>query len=63
VRADNPTALAAYKSEGFEIVGTARRHAKIDGRYIDKVLIEKWLGSSAGLTEDVLRRAGNKSGR
>ena len=43
VRADNPAALATYRAQGFEVIGTARRHAKIDGRYIDEVLIEKAL--------------------
>ena len=45
VRADNAGALAAYRARGFEIVGTARGHAKIDGRYIDEILIEKALAS------------------
>lgn len=44
VRADNPAALAAYTGQGFDVVGMARRHAKIDGRYIDEVIIEKTLG-------------------
>jgi RimJ/RimL family protein N-acetyltransferase len=43
VRADNPAALAAYRAQGFQVVGTAQRHAKIDGRYVDEVLIEKIL--------------------
>jgi L-amino acid N-acyltransferase YncA len=43
VRADNPAALATYRAHGFEVIGTARRHAKIDGRYIDEILIEKTL--------------------
>ena len=43
VRADNPAALATYLSQGFAVIGTARKHAKIDGRYIDEVLIEKAL--------------------
>ena len=43
VRADNPAALASYRAHGFEVIGTARRHAKIDGRYIDEILIEKAL--------------------
>jgi len=43
VRSDNPPALATYRAHGFEVVGTARRHAKIDGRYIDEILIEKAL--------------------
>ena len=43
VRADNPAAIAAYGARGFEIIGTARRHAKIDGRYVDEWLIERQL--------------------
>ena len=41
VRADNAAALATYRAHGFGVVGTARKHAKIDGRYIDEILIEK----------------------
>lgn len=43
VRADNAAALATYRAQGFEMIGTARRHAKIDGQYIDEILIEKRL--------------------
>ncbi len=43
VRADNPTALAAYLRQGFVIVGTAQKHARIDGRYVDEVMIERAL--------------------
>ena len=43
VRADNPAALAAYLHHGFVVIGTAQKHAKIDDRYIDEVLIEKSL--------------------
>lgn len=43
VRADNPAALAAYQAHGFEAIGAARRHARIDGRYIDEWLIERQL--------------------
>ena len=43
VRADNTTALATYQAHGFTIVGTARKQAKIDGRYIDEILIERAL--------------------
>ena len=43
VRADNEAGLRAYLGQGFRIVGTAERHAKIDGAYIDEVLIEKLL--------------------
>ena len=41
VRADNEAALHTYLCHGFRIVGAAERHAKIDGRYIDEVVIEK----------------------
>jgi L-amino acid N-acyltransferase YncA len=43
VRADNGAGLRAYLGQGFRIVGTAERHAKIDGRYIDEIVIEKLL--------------------
>ena len=43
VRADNPVALATYRAHGFSVVGSARRHAKIDGRYVDEILIERIL--------------------
>src|SRR2546427_6847095 len=41
VRADNPAALQTYLRQGFHIIGTAKRQAKIDGRYIDEIMIEK----------------------
>jgi RimJ/RimL family protein N-acetyltransferase len=37
----NEAALQTYLCHGFRIVGAAERHAKIDGRYIDEVVIEK----------------------
>ncbi|EKO3848676.1 GNAT family N-acetyltransferase [Vibrio harveyi] len=43
VREDNPNALATYLKHGFEVVGTAKKHAKINGQYINEVLIEKFL--------------------
>lgn len=43
VRADNPGALQVYLRQGFEVIGTARRHAKVQGRYIDEAMIEKIL--------------------
>lgn len=43
VRADNPAALQTYLSQGFHRVGTARRHAKVRGQYVDETLIEKFL--------------------
>ncbi len=43
VRDDNENALKTYLKQGFEIVGKAKKHAKINGQYIDEVLIEKFL--------------------
>ncbi len=43
VRGDNPGALQAYRKCGFRVVGTAVKHAKIGGRYIDEIVIEKFL--------------------
>ena len=43
VRADNPAALHTYKRHGFTVIGTAARQAKIAGRYVDEILIERWL--------------------
>jgi L-amino acid N-acyltransferase YncA len=43
VRADNHAGLGTYLRQGFRVVGTAERHAKIDGQYIDEVIIEKLL--------------------
>ena len=43
VRSDNKVALAVYLNHGFQIVGTAQRQAKIDGRFVDEIIIEKFL--------------------
>jgi L-amino acid N-acyltransferase YncA len=43
VRADNEAALQTYLRQGFRVVGKAERQAKIDGRYIDEIVIEKLL--------------------
>jgi L-amino acid N-acyltransferase YncA len=43
VRADNETSLAFHLSLGFRIVGTAQRQAKIGGRYVDEIVIERFL--------------------
>jgi RimJ/RimL family protein N-acetyltransferase len=43
VRSDNPGALMAYMKCGFRIVGTSMRQAKIGDRYVDEVIIEKFL--------------------
>jgi L-amino acid N-acyltransferase YncA len=46
VRADNTAGLQTYLRQGFRVVGTAERHAKIDGRYVDEILIERFLDSA-----------------
>ena len=43
VREDNAAGQAAYAKHGFCVVGTAARHAKIDGRYFDEVILERLL--------------------
>ena len=43
IRADNPMAVAFYRSQGFREVGTARKHALVRGRYVDEVLMETLL--------------------
>jgi ribosomal protein S18 acetylase RimI-like enzyme len=43
VRADNPAALATYVSQGFQIIGTAKRHAKVKGQYVDEFIVERLL--------------------
>jgi L-amino acid N-acyltransferase YncA len=45
VRADNEAGLHTYLSQGFRIVGTAEKQAKIDGKYIDEIVIEKSLST------------------
>ncbi len=43
IRADNAGALAFYQSQGFEIAGKLRKHALVQGGYVDEVLTEKFL--------------------
>lgn len=43
VRGDNERALAAYVKQGFEVVGIAKKHAKVGDVYIDETLVEKLL--------------------
>jgi L-amino acid N-acyltransferase YncA len=45
VRADNVASLAFHLKLGFCIVGTAQRQARIRERYIDEVIIERFLQS------------------
>lgn len=43
IRARNTEALAFYLGLGFRIVGTAQRQVKIDGKYEDETIVEKFL--------------------
>ena len=43
IRADNPPALTAYLRQGFRVVGTAQRQAKLRGRYVDEFIVERFL--------------------
>jgi L-amino acid N-acyltransferase YncA len=43
IRADNPAALATYQAQGFRVVGKAEKHVLIRGRFIDEIMIEKFL--------------------
>ena len=43
VRADNLPALFTYLRHGFRAIGNARRHARIDGRFIDEIMVERLL--------------------
>jgi L-amino acid N-acyltransferase YncA len=43
VRDDNSAALQTYMRQGFRVIGTAQRHARVAGKYIDEVIIEKLL--------------------
>jgi L-amino acid N-acyltransferase YncA len=43
IRADNPPALTAYLRQGFRVVGTAQRQAKLRGLYVDEVIVERFL--------------------
>lgn len=57
VREDNPAALQAYLRHGFRVVGIAERHARIDGRYVNEIIIERLLiPESGGRREDVVSR-------
>jgi len=43
VRGDNLNALAFYQSHGFELLGVAKKHAWLYDKYVDEVLLEKFL--------------------
>jgi len=43
VRADNLLAFSFYQSQGFEVIGIAKKHAFLHDKYIDEILLEKFL--------------------
>jgi L-amino acid N-acyltransferase YncA len=43
IRADNSAALSTYLNHGFRIVGTAQRHARIKGRFVDEIIVERFI--------------------
>lgn len=43
LRADNPDSLAYHLALGFTVVGAARRHARVGGREVDVLFIERFL--------------------
>lgn len=44
---ENVASIAVHERVGFRIVGTYRRHAKLDGQWRDCVIVEKLLGEAA----------------
>jgi phosphinothricin acetyltransferase len=45
---ENEASLALSRALGFREVGVYRRHAKLDGRWRDVVVVERLLGEAAG---------------
>lgn len=45
IRADNPAAQGFYRSCNFQPIGTARRHARVQGAFIDEIMMERWIGA------------------
>lgn len=43
VRADNAPGLATYEAQDFRVVGRAQRQLKTEGRYVDEVIVERFL--------------------
>ena len=50
IRADNPGAVFFYQSQGFRTIGTAYRHALVRDKYVDEILMEKWLPAAVSGT-------------
>ncbi|HEV8472601.1 MAG TPA: arsinothricin resistance N-acetyltransferase ArsN1 family A [Methylomirabilota bacterium] len=45
--AENAASIALHERCGFRVVGVYRRHAKLDGRWRDCVIVERLLGEAA----------------
>ncbi len=43
IREDNPNSIRFYEDLGFSMIGTSRKHLKIDDKYINEVFFEKFL--------------------
>ena len=41
IRADNAESVAFHRAMGFQVVGTASRLARLGGRYVDVVFVER----------------------
>lgn len=51
--ATNAASIALHRAAGFRVVGTQRRHGRLDGRWRDAVLVERLIGEAAeGLEGD-----------
>jgi phosphinothricin acetyltransferase len=48
--AQNAASRALHRSAGFREVGTYRRHAKLDGDWVDCTIVELLLGDAAAPT-------------
>ena len=48
---ENTASLALCRATGFSIVGTYRRHGKLDGEWRDCVIVEKLLSEAAEVTD------------
>ena len=44
---ENAASVALHERAGFRVVGTYRRHGKLDGEWRDCVIVEKLLGEAA----------------
>ena len=43
----NTASLALHRKAGFTEVGVQRRHARLDGEWVDVVLVERLIGEAA----------------